>query len=741
MSVAIDPRGADSRRAQADILAGPLASGFVIERLALANGIATLDQAADDVSVLARLTQDLGPHRLVVAAKIGSGAAAAQVTLEFETYSCAGTALLVRRRGPIGAAKLNFAFTVTRDGQAVAVADLAQWLEIDGLRGNVGHIALLLSFEHQRLRRHLAAAAAARTLDGCNGGLLDQLGAELGVPRLESRLQFAGGILSGVSQSRETDASFRSRLASYRARIFPTPPALRSRLRGVHPQLGLEERTVGFEGTYRLIAFGQTLAEANAARVAALDSMRKNILIDPGSVAVLPANADAAQISKNALRDAIREGYAVAPGQSRPLAPALARALDRLRKFLSAVGYAGAISLEQGQADDAGSRYELGLGARLAVSATFAADLSAKVAAANPASTGPFAAALTRHQAMPEEARNQIEALLAISGLSTAIMLDATHVYVSHLLTGTMEIDGPGAVALAPDGTGQATFTARETAPLDGVGLGQALAAAQAIAAVSAGPIGGPDLINAFANLPAHLSSYAARIVAPRFSLVDQSLLGAQLQTAAPDRLAGLRLKPALAAKVVAGDEAAWDALVELSFSLADQGIPALAVVVTTAGAVLLAASSAPLPGLGANLTLQRNVARAWAKADLTGGTRGTFGADRGETFTLHAQTPGLWCVALSSYRRMGQPDPAEVRPTLPEGVEIDYETYERMMNLLQLARPLGVEINTWRIRQRHVRLDPAAPLAALNLSAARSYRRFRQARFAHPLDTRSQGD
>jgi hypothetical protein len=168
-----------------------------------------------------------------------------------------------------------------------------------------------------------------------------------------------------------------------------------------------------------------------------------------------------------------------------------------------------------------------------------------------------------------------------------------------------------------------------------------------------------------------------------------------------------------------------------------------MAVLVRETHDVVLAASLKPLPGVGANLTMRQSLLLRWAASDIarTTGAAPAVQSSSGQRFTLTAEGKGLWCVALVTYRRMGLTDPLEVRPSLPPGVEIDYLAYERMMNIMANACPAAVEINTWRIRQRHVRLDPKAPLAALNLSAARSFRRWRQPRFATPLAATPSGD
>jgi hypothetical protein len=50
-------------------------------------------------------------------------------------------------------------------------------------------------------------------------------------------------------------------------------------------------------------------------------------------------------------------------------------------------------------------------------------------------------------------------------------------------------------------------------------------------------------------------------------------------------------------------------------------------------------------------------------------------------------------------------------------------------MNALERACPIGVEINTWNLRRRHVDVDGDGTADPLPPSLARHYRRFRMPR------------
>lgn len=737
----VDPCGADSRRAQAEIVGGPLAAGFEMAELPLAADAAELAALADTTSMLVRLKQDLGPRRLEVAATLTDDDGDGAVPLVFETFSAAGSALLLRARAPAAGDRVAVRLALTLDGAAVDAADVGAWVALDLMRGHLAHVLTLLALEHQRLRRYLAAIEAGASIAGAWGGLLDRIGAELGVPRLDSRFQFTGGTLTGIVPERETDAAYRARLAPFRAYAFPTPGALRAALRTVHPDFDVEERTMGFEGAYRLVAFADTDAQAAQMRADALAHLRATVLVDAADATPAPAGADAATRARVALRERLRQAFVVPGGGPLPLAPVLARALARLAELFERVAYAGPVRLVQGQTDEGGARYELGLGARLEVPATFVDDFGAALAGADALTLGVYARAVEALQARPAAERGQLDTLLSAVGFSTALALDDTHVYVSHLRTGAMEIAGAGAVALGPQRSAATTLKAEELVPATAVALDQALSEAAATAGVAGAPLAGAAVVPLLGGLPAHDAAYRDLVLTPRFSLADQAAFGTALGGADPGRLSGLQVEAATAARLVQGDGASWDALLHLSFALADLGVPAMAVVVRPGGDVVVVASDAPLPALGANLTLRRTLARRWGQADLTQGRASAFGHAGGAECRVSATAPGLRCVALMNYRRLDQPDPMEIRPALPADTEIDYPRYERMMNLLMLLRPLGVAVNSWRIRQRHVRLDPQAPRAAVQLSAARSFRRFRQIRFARAIARTVAGD
>ena len=88
----------------------------------------------------------------------------------------------------------------------------------------------------------------------------------------------------------------------------------------------------------------------------------------------------------------------------------------------------------------------------------------------------------------------------------------------------------------------------------------------------------------------------------------------------------------------------------------------------------------------------------------------------------------GLTALVLLGYvRRGGVPDPYQFRVDLPQGAQLTLLQYEFLMNLLALAHPAGVGVETYTLRQRHVALG--GTVAPLPPNISRTYRPFRRTR------------
>jgi hypothetical protein len=149
---------------------------------------------------------------------------------------------------------------------------------------------------------------------------------------------------------------------------------------------------------------------------------------------------------------------------------------------------------------------------------------------------------------------------------------------------------------------------------------------------------------------------------------------------------------------------------------------------------VLLVVGATALPGSGAPLNSRRLGFRWYALP--VSGLPGTLERAVGprNTYTLPTAT-GLSAVVAVSLARSDREDPRgcvrpyEVRIDLPDGRLIDLPSYERLMNLLERAVPLGVVVDTRAVRDQHV--DPSGQGAATPLTGrlAHTFRAFPQRR------------
>ena len=187
-----------------------------------------------------------------------------------------------------------------------------------------------------------------------------------------------------------------------------------------------------------------------------------------------------------------------------------------------------------------------------------------------------------------------------------------------------------------------------------------------------------------------------------------------------------LQLPNALANQIVAGSPAAAPPLKTLVGLLRAHGVSAALPLVIAGGSVIVLAAVAGLPQAGLNLAEQPSTGFRWYDVPIAGvgGSMQTVGA---QTSFLPG-SEGLSAVVALGYARVGLTDPYEWRPELPEGSLLSSE-YEFLMNLLELATPVGVRVNTYAIRKQHVDLDGNGHPDELDPSLSRTYRAFRRRR------------
>lgn len=715
-------------------LAGPLAAGHVLRRLALvadgAKAVATLPEPlAADTGVFAVLKRDLGEAALVIDAVTGTeGAPGVARRIAFAPWSERGARLPLR---------------VPRDGAAagpVAIVldaagmPLVDDVEIAILGGIFGNLASLLDAETGRLRRTIRRIGRLRLLEAAEGVLLDRLGAEVGVPRFDHRIRFAAGAML-VDPESESDPSYRRRLAPYRQWAAGTRRELLDALAttGVvdgagQPAFDLLERDNPFDLTLRVVSVAPTAAAAQAAREGALDRLRRRAMLDPGDAAPPGRLVSSAVAATDAALHADLRAAFGAPAAHTPIAFPLARALLRLRRTLESLGIAGAFTIAKGQADDGGSRHELGLAVALDVPAGLEATLRAAIGAAD--GDDPLVAQMKAQEAAQAAG---LDWFFEPLGFPVHIALSPTQLYLSHLRIGRLAIRGPapdsGMIAAPADAI---PFEIADLVAPEATRLAEILSVTAADAGFA--PIAAvADPLAAIAGgLDAPQEPLAGILASDRLGPVVPADAAARIAALPPPGLAAIRIGGADAQTIRQGEAAAIDRLRAIAFDAAAQGVPSFAVLLPAGGDVLLAASATGLPGLGANLTSRQAVLHRWWVVPLVEGSAEAQISATGTRALFVPRGAGVWCLVAQTYRREGATHPFEIGPVLPPGTTMGFDEYERVMNLLLRYRPAGVEVNTWMLRRRHVTLDPAAP-PGLDLAASRSFRRDRRPRFAAP--------
>jgi hypothetical protein len=732
MGAAVDGFGAASARAMAAHLTPPLAAGAA-QRLLTPDADARLAVGfpARRPLLMLALRQDLDERPLLVTGLLEGGDPLPP--LAFAGWSEAGTGLPLYR--PAGERAVPFAITlgVSLGGVALPPAAAADWIEGLLSEGELGRLIALLGAEKGRLRREARQLQAMRRLDHAELDALDRLGADLGVPRLDGTPAWDAARREIVAlRGPEEDASYRRRLGIYRPFMAPTRAAATALLRQGVPQADLLEPGNPLAVAVRLVAIGPA-----APRAEMLARLRTDWLVQPLDEPGANA-AHAARYLPGPRRSALEEqrarlrtAFAFPPGAA--LAPGLAGAMDRAAKILLAIGHPAPIAVTRAQDDAGGSRFETALGVAVTPLEPAAADaLAARLDGPLADGTGRETAALVAaaRATPPPAGDTTLEWLWRAAGMRTLHRLSTTALYLSDMPVRGLVIDGPDNMAPGIATEFRAVFEAAGD-PL----LNEALGTALATAAAGRVAAGAPDY-----TVLDEAAAAAARATAfdpPPASGVANTLAGAGLAVppqAAP-AVASLAAMPgelhrtllldaALSAQIMAADPAAIPPLAALVGLLKASGVVSL-LPLASPGGLLLVAGVAALPVVGVNLGERRATGIRWGVVPLGGSA--TI-ARQGTRTSLTGQ-PGLVALVALGHVRDGSPDPYEIRCTLPEGSLLDLAQYEWLMNALERCFAMGVEVNTWSLRQAHVDLEGDGTADPLPPGLARHYRRFRMPR------------
>ena len=468
-------RGA-SHESMIDNLTGPFGAGAVETPVAIdATGAVTVSFATREPLLVAAPRATLEQTALLLAATLPD---ASKVELSFEPYTERGSFLPVYRPAVDTAGQaVPFTVSFTLDEVSalgsktpVPVAGIAGRIELRLIEGVLGRLIYILGHEKQRLRRVGRQVAAMRLLSRARDNALDRTGADLGVPRFEDTLAFSQGeVVTNVR--REPDDEYRRRLGIYKPFQVPNARRLLTLLNGpagppsanagplsefgFTPRFMLVERDNDFAIAIQLVAVDDAVFRQNF-----LEFTRRVHLIwprdDMESRAVHAARflAEEQIQRETGLRQSLRSLFSFTSTTPNPaLAPALGEALVRAGKCRKALKETTEWPILRTQRADAGSRYELGLGADLSPLAAVELNRMGQEHATRtpPATPDPEVEALL--QAMtPKSAADDPEGrwLLEPCGLKTVHRVDSNTIYVSHLpifglsITGPTEVSTPG---------------------------------------------------------------------------------------------------------------------------------------------------------------------------------------------------------------------------------------------------------------------------------------------------------
>lgn len=729
--------GAASLIAASEELIGPLSDAVRPTPLPWGEA-ATFDTGAPTryPVLLIRLLVDLGDESLTAAAVV-NGVNAPSMT--FAPWSEHGSSLLmcVPATDPGGvAARVTGTVSATRtatDGttSGLAAAAVTDLFTVDLVEGVLGRLTLVLLSEKPRLRRQARELRAARVLDHARLGTLDRIGADLGVPRLRDEITWDAATKQVSTQplpGGEADHDFRARLRVLRGMRLPSPVWIDARTNGAGApsdpgagwlaDVGFGAR-LGVDETANplLVAFRIVDPTRGEGRTQLLEAIRRVHLVWPaGSPGDAIHNARMVSPSaapRTAKSRAALTALSLPTGQ--PVAPSVAGALARLLDLQTQLGvqvYAHAVS---GQHDDGGSRFELGLGVALQAPAAATVDQAATAAKAATAA-GTLDAGLQPRGSADDPIASW---LLAAVGLRTAHVLADGTVYASPMSAGGLVVD----VTPGPGGPSPLTLTAR----LEGPDTSHDGPIAQIVSALL------PDGISPLADAAATALVAGMKPTAPNAG-VDGALAALDLPRVTnvvdvQQRLAKVDardyivvdLGPAMTAAVVADHAKLGDLIEVAARGGASSALPFL----TAAGTIALVLGVVDLPMAGNNLSSRHTVAYRWQVHGLVDRTV-RLNPAIGPSTTLTVPGQGVSVVACVAYVRTGGNDPYEWRPALPDDAVLTLRQYEHLMNVVELATPVGVRADTWEIRRRHVSVDGSATPTPLNPRAARTYHRYR---------------
>ncbi|MBZ4422794.1 hypothetical protein [Myxococcus sp. RHSTA-1-4] len=755
-----------SHQSMAAHLTGPFSDGTRERPLPLdASGRAVVEAGSRQPLLLVAPAMDVGASGFQVTVKVSVGTTVReQVTLRFEPWSEAGAFLPAFHPDPLlaeSAAMPALAVEVVKGASAPADVPVAQLVQARLVEGVMGRMLYALGAEKQRLRRQARELFAMRQLEHATRGALDRLGLELGVPRFEDRLGWDAAKTQPTSVTeRESDASYRRRLALYRPFLMATPRQVVLRLNGPGESdantgplaaLGVSKRFTLYEANTEF-AVGLRLMGPENQRTNFFDHLRKVHLLAPASAT--PANRLMPLLERarqDAMLSRLRTNYTFPAGAF--IAPGLAQALDLVGRCRVALGVTRRWGVLRAQADTGGSRYELGLGVEVEVPPADELTLMRNTLLAGTFAAGTDVQVVRLLQSLTPGTAAEDPAgrwLLAGCGLRTVHRTPGPRYYLSHVpIHGLVVSDESG-----PAGSLGVRLHAPEDTGLDAV-LHFALSDVEADAGGAANvgtrqsAAAAPALWDAAATLEppaAALTAFTSAGLRPPRTRAEVQRAVAGLETLPPELLVTLSLEAAFATGLLANTSAAVARLTALVDSMKRREVVSVLPLVSVSGGVpsgvLLVVGVIPLPARAVLLNPRREDFH-WYVLSLAG-TPGTLEQEAGSRSRYVAPTPdtGLDAVVTVTLVRRNRADPRrrvrpfETRVVMNPGARLDISQYEYLMNLLERLTPLGVVMDTGTLREEQV--DPGGQGQAVPMTGllARSFRAFQQRRHPGERDT-----
>lgn len=763
-----DVFGSAAHRNMVRHLAGPFQAGAVESELAIsAAGVIEIPEAVREPLLLLAPAASLSDETLVVKATLDPGGAATALTpVTFAPYTEAGGFIVVycpavdpdtRKSPPF---KVGLAVSrMDREGRALAAGGTpAALLVARLLEGTLGKTIFLLGAEKARIRRQGREIAAMRNLSLARWDALDRFGAGLAVPRFNDRIQYDANAREIVTALRqpggkiqpEPDGEYVRRLQLFHPFRMPDRRRVLEMLNGpgadAQPNAGALG-AMGFPHRFRIVEENNELAVAvhlvdfnlPGGRLNFLNYLRTHVLLWPANTLKADGIHAARFIASgqkegvNQRRARLRAGFTFAPETS--MAPQMAAALDVVARFRSALGLAGKIAINRAQDDNGGSRHELGLGVEIAPIAAAELDaMHAKLsAAARPAAPNDAAihALLASVTSRPAAADPEGSWLFRACGLATVHRVGAAGIYLSHLPAFGLVINRAG----AQGADGSISLEARYQAPGD-PGANAVLVSALASAAAAWAAAGGEAWTAVSDNdartlwsrnfaQPAAVQNLFQAAGLP--AVPNLTAVGPLLDALPGELVKTIRPGPQLTQAIVDAQPGAAVTLRAMADEFLRQHMTSILPLVTAANEVIVVLGVIGLPAAGINLSERRATGFRWYVARIEG--------DPGEIKAAGSRTvwipkgPCLAAVIALGYARRGLADPYEYRLELPANALLNIEAYEFLMNLLERAFPVGVEVNTFSIRREHVDLDGDGKADPLPPAISRTYRRFRRVR------------